>query len=122
MVPLLRVSCQGCVTPLLEGLLLMISAVWRNCLICSLVSGVSSAACAANGIMAQARTTKRNLAKGLGNSCMGCPPEIAPLYTPGKRGDNTNRCGGRRSHRLRQILLYTSPSPHYSLPRVFLPL
>src|SRR6266849_1987424 len=45
MVPLLRVSCQGCVTPLLEGLLLMISALRRNCLICSLVSGVSSGNC-----------------------------------------------------------------------------
>src|SRR5882762_11943465 len=122
MEPLLRVSRQGCVTPLLEGLLLMISAVWRNCLICSLVSGASSAACAANGTIAQARTTKRNLAQGLGNSCMGALRELTRTVLPGR---------AKRQHqslrRARKYRFAADSSLHFSMaalfsPRVFLPL
>src|SRR5437763_6950226 len=79
--------------PLLEGLLLMTSAVWRNCLTCSLVSGVLSAARPAMGRMTQARTTRRGLVKGLRYSCMGGVLRKLPtLYPQGTRGDNTYRC------------------------------
>src|SRR5947208_16900214 len=79
--------------PLLECLLLMTLAVWRNCLTCSLVIGVLSAAPPAMGRMTQARTTRRGLVKGLRHSCMGGVLRKLPtLYPQGTRGDNTYRC------------------------------
>src|SRR6476620_5109228 len=100
MVPLLRVSRQGCVTPLLEDLLLMISAVRRNCLICSLLNAVSSAPWAASGIVRQARTPKRSFAKGRGKHGMEVSSGNCPLlYSQAAQGDNNNRCDTRGSHR-----------------------
>jgi hypothetical protein len=50
---------------------------------------VSSVACAANEIVTQARTTKNDLVKALGNSCIGSPRDIAPDRAPLTRAKTT---------------------------------
>src|SRR5271167_3004595 len=93
-VPLLRVSREGCVTPLLEGLLLMTSAVRRNSLIWSFVSELSSAAGASNGVNTQARITIKNEVRvqSRSDSRMRCPSRKRPtLYAKSLRGYNSNR-------------------------------
>src|SRR5580704_12981610 len=116
MVPLLRVSREGCVTPLLEGLLLMTSAVSRNCLICSLVSGVSSAARASNGSMTKART-KRGLTKGRGKPCIEVSSEnYSTLYAQCARGDNSNRGSGEKLWFYDKYFFTVPYLQHYSLP------
>src|SRR5664279_614011 len=93
MVPSLRVSRQGCVTPLLEGLFLITSAVWRNCLIWSLVSADSSAAGIANVRTTQVRTTKEALDRKRGDSRTGGHlTKLAPTLPRYHLENNTNRC------------------------------
>src|SRR6266576_6652488 len=99
--------------PLLEGLLLMTSAVWRNRLTCSLVSGVLSAARPAIERMTQARTARRGLVKGLRYSCMGGALRKLPYTVPPghARGQHLSLLGSR----FRQIFLYYSPARDYPL-------
>src|SRR6266576_1508368 len=103
--------------PLLEGLLLMTSAVWRNCLTCSLVSGVLSAARPAIERMTQARTARRGLEKGLRYSCMGGVLRKLPYTVPPghARRQHLSLLLSLLGNRFRQIFLYYSPARDYPL-------
>src|SRR5215475_5050483 len=81
--PSLSVRRHGCVTPLLDSLLLITSAVCRNCLICSLVSwGLCSSASAMNRRVVPTKAETKILMSALRLMLMWATSGRCPDSTP----------------------------------------